>query len=99
MAYVQTPPSSWFSQACDPEASGVVSGPMSDALMRVEPNSMPRMAPPDRMSSAGVPISSSLLSVVAIFSVFALEVLLYQAFGKTRRLGIERFRHESHARE
>src|SRR4249919_2587392 len=58
MSYVQMPSLSWFSQVVEPDASGVVSGAMSDALMRDEPNSIPRTAAPDRISSATPPFRS-----------------------------------------
>ena len=40
--YVQYPSSRRFSQSCAPAASTAWSGPMSTALMRVEPSSRPR---------------------------------------------------------
>src|SRR5688572_836962 len=107
MSYVQTPSSSWFSQACEPDASGVVSGAMREALMRVEPNSMPSTAPPDRMDSTALAgcrftdssPADSLLPVVGVLPVLALEVLADQTLWERRRRGREGSGHERHPRQ
>src|SRR5450432_4119087 len=97
MSYVQTPSSSRLSQAREPDASGVVSGAIREALMRVDPSSMPRTAPPDRISSSMRPLLG--LSVGRVLPVLALEVLADQAIREPRRRRIEGPRDERHPRQ
>ena len=103
MSYVQTPSLSWLSQACEPDASGVVSGAMSDALIRVEPSSMPRMAltRPDQLRGTieslvhGQPRSTR-LAVGGARPMLAPEVTVQEGIVDRSGLGIELERQPGH---
>src|SRR5688572_15849085 len=80
---------------------------MREVLMRVEPNSMPSTASPDRIDSAvllecgftDATSGRSLLLVVGVLPVFSLEMLLDQALRERSRRWCERLGDERHARE
>src|SRR5436190_3370842 len=92
MSYVQTPSTSELVQPWEPAASGVVSGAMRAALIRVEPSSIPRMASPARIISAApsgrwsTSARSIHLAVIGARPVLAPEVTLEE--GVVDRTGV-----------